>query len=165
MPWNAGLSLGGAYGRMGNASNTETRAMAINPFDLDISFKLGKFNLGLSYEYYISNQLTDPSSVGNQNLTGSGNVSALIIGFLKPEWGLLINYNFNHFYTLEQQTVSGLSIKYKGTGYKVRFIKHYKGIFGYYIEYANDSFSDSTADPIKSSRAGLGLILMNFAGK
>lgn len=165
--FSAGAMVLLGQGQMGNGSDVPDRAMMHTPVALFGGVNFKKFRVGINYEYNLVGQTADPTSVSNQNLSGTGNSPGLRLEFYDGKQSAGIIYRLSNTYNLDKPTVAGSASSYKATGgFSVQYYRQFKKRFGFVLDYTTEAFTESVAKPsenIKYSRISLGVIFTNFA--
>lgn len=162
-----GLMALGGTGKMGNGlADAPDRDMFYTPVGLFAGFNLKKFRIGLNYEYMIAGQTTEPSTVANTNLSGTGTSPGLRLEYYDGKNAFGIVYRVSDSFTLDKVTFAGAKATYKGSGgISIQYMRQLKNKIGLVVDYTTETFSDSlSTGNVKWSRMGLGIVFSNFSG-
>ena len=165
--FSAGAMLMAGKGKMGNGlADAPNRDMTYIPVGLFAGVNFKKFRLGLNYEYMMSSQTTNPTEVANTNVSGTGTSIGARLEYYDGKQSIGAVYRAATTYTLEKQTVAGVSATYKGSGFSVQYTRQIKNKFGFVIDYTSETFNESLATaPIKWDRIAIGIVFSNFLGR
>ena len=109
--FSAGAMVLFGQGKMGNGlsttGNAADRDMLYTPIGLFAGFNLKKFRIGLNYEYMIVGQTTEPATVSNTNISGTGTSPGVRLEYYdgKNSFGLV--YRLSDEYKLDKVTFAG----------------------------------------------------------
>ena len=155
-------------GQMGNGADVADRAMMHTPIGLFGGINFKKFRVGVNYEYNMAGQTADPTSLMNQNLSGSGSAPGVRLEYYDGKQAAGLIYRLSHTYKLDKPTQAGLTSTYKGDGgFTLQYYRQFKKRFGFVLDYTTETFKESVPAPsqnIKWSRISVGIVFTNFSG-
>lgn len=155
-------------GQMGNGADVPDRAMMHTPLGLFGGVNIKKFRVGVNYEYNMAGQTADPTSLMNQNLSGSGSAPGVRLEYYDGKQAAGLIYRLSHTYKLDKATQAGLTSTYKGAGgFTLQYYRQFKKRFGFVLDYTTETFTESVPAPsqnIKWSRISVGIVFTNFTG-
>jgi len=166
--FSAGVMALFGTGKMGNGlADAPDRDMTFTPIDLFLGVNIKKFRLGLNYDYMMVGQTTDPTTVANTNVSGTGAAPGIRLEYYDGKTSAGLVYRLSNTYNLDKITFSGNKAVYTGTGgLTIQFTRQIRNKIGLVLDYTTETFSDSlTTGKVKWSRMGLGIVYSNFTGK
>jgi hypothetical protein len=156
-------------GKMGNglegSGNAPDRDMLHTPIGLFLGFNIKKFRIGVNYEHMIIGQTTEPSEVGDTNLSGSGSAPGVRLEYYDGKNAFGVIYRLGSDFKLDKATQQGTEANYKkGTGFSVQYMRQLKNKLGIVLDYSTEDYAESlTTGNVKMNRIGLGIVFSNFA--
>lgn len=166
--FSAGVIAMMGTGKMGNGlADAPDRDMLFTPINLFLGFNIKKFRLGLNYDYMMVGQTTDPTTVANTNVSGTGAAPGVRLEYYDGKTSAGLIYRLSDTYNLDKITFAGTKAVYTGSGgISLQFTRQIKNKIGLVVDYTTETFSDSlSTGNVKWNRIGLGIIYSNFSGK